>query len=128
MLDLASQLKVPITEKDRKDAWKELTNSDSGNPKFKVVFFDLGLDDATNVRVYDFLASFMHESRIIVVGGAQGLEKYIPMPRIHDYTGVDERTISYGRRLHGEECVKRAFSSLAANQIYRTGQSKKYDR
>ncbi|MBI3623313.1 hypothetical protein HY212_04530 [Candidatus Pacearchaeota archaeon] len=114
MSNLASQLRTPITEQDRKDAWREHTNPDSRRPQAKVVIFDLGPDDRANARTYNFLASFIDETRIIVVGGIQGLEKYIPMPRIHDYTGVDGRIISYGRRIHGEFSVKNAFSTLVA--------------
>ena len=104
MPSLVNQLKASITEKDRKDAWREHTRPDSRNPKSKVVMLEIGYDNYVNQRVYDFLSGFMDESRIIVVGGTQRLEKYISMPRVHDYTG------SYPHRtLFGEEGVKVAF-------------------
>ena len=115
MSDLTHQLKTPITEQERKDAWKEHTNHSSPRLKTKVIFLDLGPDDAANVRVYEFLSGFMDESRIIVVGGARGLERYVPMPRIHDYTGVEDWAISCGRTLHGEDDVKSAFYNLTTN-------------
>lgn len=110
MYNLASQLKVAITKEEGSEAFKEMVNGRL--PKSKVVIFDLGSDDATNVRVYEFLSSLMDKSRIVIAGGAQHLVKYIPMPRIHDYTGIEDWTIPCGRVLYGEQDVKSAFYNL----------------